>query len=84
MAEKNKLKTELLLDLEKNILKVLQEENGYGIIFFDLSCLGGGMVYARVSKTRGCNDLESSSLSLGTSNYLIQETPNASYLPHRT
>ena len=24
------------------------------------------MVYARVSKTRGCNDLESSSLSLGT------------------
>lgn len=35
-----------------------------GKIFF--SCLGGGMVYARVSKTRGCNDLESSSLSLGT------------------
>ena len=28
--------------------------------------LGGGMVYARVSKTRGCNDLESSSLSPGT------------------
>ncbi len=25
------------------------------------------MVYARVSKTRGCNDLESSSLSPGTS-----------------
>lgn len=24
------------------------------------------MVYARVSKTRGCNDLESSSLSPGT------------------
>ena len=29
------------------------------------------MVYARVSKTRGCNDLESSSLSPGT--YFLEE-----------